>query len=75
MLAAGLCVVCAGLDNDPEKIRIHILEMLVKFRSEGVIEKTVPPNRCGSEALRRLLDYYPKIFFKSSSGVLIGEIL
>ena len=54
MLAAGLCVVCAGLDNDPEKIRIHILEMPVKFRSEGVIEKTVPPNRFGSEALLHL---------------------
>ena len=34
----GLRVVCAGLDNDPEKIGIHMLEMLAKFRSEGVIE-------------------------------------
>jgi hypothetical protein len=27
-----------GLDNNPEKIGIHMLEMLVKFRNEGVIE-------------------------------------
>ena len=31
----GLRVVCAGLDNDPEKIGIHMLEMLAKFRNEG----------------------------------------
>ena len=29
----GLRVVCAGLDNDPEKIGIHMLEMLAKFRN------------------------------------------
>ncbi len=29
----GLRIVCAGLDNDPEKIGIHMLEMLVKFRN------------------------------------------
>ena len=34
----GLRVVCAGLDNDPEKIGIHMLEMLAKFRNEGIIE-------------------------------------
>ncbi len=27
----GLRIVCAGLDNDPEKIGIHMLEMLAKF--------------------------------------------
>ena len=34
----GLRVVCAGLDNDPEKIGKHMLERLAKFRNEGVIE-------------------------------------
>jgi hypothetical protein len=34
----GLRVICAGLDNDPEKIGKHMLEMLAKFRSEGVLE-------------------------------------
>lgn len=33
----GLNVICAGLDHDPEKIGKHMLEMLVKFRNEGVI--------------------------------------
>ena len=32
----GLRVVCAGLDNDPEKIGIHMLEMLTKFRRSGL---------------------------------------
>lgn len=32
----GLRIICAGLDNDPEKIDIHMLEMLAKFRSESV---------------------------------------
>ena len=32
----GLRVICAGLDNDPEKIGIHMLEMLAKFRNEGM---------------------------------------
>ena len=30
--------ICAGLDNDPEKIGIHMLEMLAKFRNEGIVE-------------------------------------
>ena len=34
----GLRVVCAGLDNDPEKIGIHMLEMLAKFRNEGIVD-------------------------------------
>ena len=33
-----LRIICAGLDNDPEKIGIHMLEMLTKFRNEGVID-------------------------------------
>ena len=28
----------AGFDNDPEKIGIHMLEMLAKFRNEGVVD-------------------------------------
>lgn len=34
----GLQIICAGLDNDPEKIGIHMLEMLAKFKSEGIVE-------------------------------------
>ena len=34
----GLSIVCAGFDNDPEKIGIHMLEMLAKFRNEGVVD-------------------------------------
>ena len=34
----GLRVICAGLDNDPEKIGIHMLEMLSKFKSEGIVK-------------------------------------
>ena len=34
----GLRVICAGLDNDPEKIGKHMLEMLAKFRNEGIVE-------------------------------------
>lgn len=34
----GLRVICADLDNDPEKIGIHMLEMLEKFRDEGIVE-------------------------------------
>ena len=37
----GLRVVCAGFDNDPEKIGIHMLEMLAKFRNEGFFDITV----------------------------------
>ena len=29
----GLRVIYAGLDNDPEKIGIHMLEMVAKFRN------------------------------------------
>ena len=34
----GLRVICAGLDNEPEKIGIHLLEMLDKFKSEGLVK-------------------------------------
>ena len=34
----GLRLICAALDYDPEKIGKHMLEMLVKFRNEGIIE-------------------------------------
>ena len=34
----GLRLICASLDNDPEKIGIHMLEMLAKFRSEGLFD-------------------------------------
>ena len=34
----GLRVICAGLYNDPKKIGIHMLEMLAKFKSEGIVE-------------------------------------
>ena len=34
----GLRVICAGLDNDPEKIGIHMLETQARFRNEGVTE-------------------------------------
>lgn len=34
----GFRVICAGLDNDPKKIGIHMLEMLAKFKSEGIVE-------------------------------------
>ena len=27
-----------GLDNDPKKIGINMLEMLAKFRNEGIVE-------------------------------------
>lgn len=37
----GLRTICAGLDNDPERIGIHMLEMLAKFRSEGLFESMV----------------------------------
>ena len=33
----GLRVICAGLDNDSEKIGKHMLEMLAKFRNGGVM--------------------------------------
>ena len=34
----GLRVICAGPDNDPEKIGIHMPEMPAKFRNEGIAE-------------------------------------
>ena len=34
----GLRIICAGFENDPEKIGIHMLEMLAKFRNEGIVE-------------------------------------
>ncbi len=37
----GLRLICAGLDNDPEKIGKHMLEMLAKFRSEGLFDFVV----------------------------------
>ena len=37
----GLHLICAALDYDPEKIGKHMLEMLAKFRSEGIIEQKV----------------------------------
>ena len=37
----GLRLVCASLDNDPEKIGKHMLEMLVKFRNEGLFDIVV----------------------------------
>ena len=33
----GLRLICAAYENDPEKIGIHMLEMLAKFRNEGII--------------------------------------
>ena len=37
----GLRLICTGLDNDPEKIGKHMLEMLVKFRNEGLFDIVV----------------------------------
>ena len=34
----GLRIICAGFDNDPEKIGIHMLEMVAKFRNEGIVD-------------------------------------
>ena len=34
----GLRIVCASLDNDPEKIGVHMLEMLAKFRNAGIVD-------------------------------------
>ena len=34
----GRRVICAGLDKGPEKIGKHMLEMLAKFRNEGIVE-------------------------------------
>jgi hypothetical protein len=37
----GLRIVCASLDNDPEKVGKHMLEMLAKFRNEGLFDVVV----------------------------------
>ena len=37
----GLRLICTGLDNDPEKIGKHMLEILVKFRNEGLFDIVV----------------------------------
>ncbi len=34
----ALRLICAALDYDPEKIGKHMLEMLAKFRNDGIIE-------------------------------------
>lgn len=34
----GLRVICRGLDNDPEKIGVHMLEILAKFERERLFE-------------------------------------
>jgi hypothetical protein len=34
----GLRLICAGFDYDPEKIGKHMLEMLAKFRNEGLFD-------------------------------------
>ena len=41
----------------------------------GSESEKAPPNRSGSEALLCLWGNYPKIVFRSSSGVLIGAML
>jgi hypothetical protein len=40
----GLRLICAALDYDPEKIGKHMLEMLAKFRNEGIIELNLQDN-------------------------------
>ena len=32
-------LICAAYENDPEKSGIHMLEMLTKFRTEGIVEE------------------------------------
>ena len=34
----GLRVVCTNFDYGPEKISKHMLEMLAKFRREGIVQ-------------------------------------
>ena len=34
----GLRLICTGFENDPEKIGIHMLEMLAKFKNEGIVK-------------------------------------
>lgn len=38
LMPDGLRIICTGLDNDPEKINIHMLELLAKFRNEGIVK-------------------------------------
>jgi len=49
----GLRVICVGLDNDPEKIGIPILETLAMFRNERNKEWKLPV--VGNEAESREL--------------------
>ena len=34
----ALQITCAAFENDLEKIGVHMLEMLAKFRNEGIID-------------------------------------
>lgn len=34
----GLRIICAAYENEPEKIGMHMLEILAKFRREGVVD-------------------------------------
>ncbi len=34
----GLRLICASMDYDPEKVGKHMLEMLAKFRNDGIVE-------------------------------------
>lgn len=34
----GLRLICESLNNNPEKIGSHMLEMVAKFKSEGIIK-------------------------------------
>ena len=34
----GLRIICASFDYDPEKIGKHMLDMLAKFRNEGIVQ-------------------------------------
>ena len=38
LMPNGLRIICASFDDDPEKIGRHMLEILMKFRSEGIVE-------------------------------------
>ncbi len=38
---SGLRIVCAGFDYDPVKIGTQMLDMLAKFRSEGIVEEII----------------------------------
>ena len=41
LIPDGLRFICASFDYDPEQIGKHMLEMLIKFRNEGIIEWNV----------------------------------